>query len=65
MRLRLQIRIARLVNVSSREKPTWRWARERQESCLIDFGIGLPFSRSPMVVFEVTGQLRQPLSEPS
>lgn len=32
LRLRLQIGIAPLVNVSSREKPTWRWARERQES---------------------------------
>lgn len=28
-------------------------------SCLIDFGIAVPFSRSPMVVFEVIGQLKQ------
>ncbi|MDF0543966.1 transposase [Sphingobium sp. H39-3-25] len=27
------------------------------KSCLIDFCIGLPFARSPMVVFEVIGQL--------
>lgn len=33
--------------------------RVRQQSCLIDFGIAVPFSRSPMVVFEVIGQLKQ------
>lgn len=34
---------------------------ERQDCCLIDSCIALPFSRSPMVVFEVIGRLRQPL----
>lgn len=32
-------------------------AYNRQKCCLIDFCIGLPFARSPMVVFEVIGQL--------
>ena len=32
---------------------------EPQDCCLIDSGIALPFSRSPKVVFEVTGQLKQ------
>jgi three-Cys-motif partner protein len=35
-------------------------ALARQECRLIDFCTACPFSRSPMVVFEVIGRLRQP-----
>ncbi|MET1084931.1 MAG: hypothetical protein ABWY12_18075 [Burkholderiales bacterium] len=47
------------------ESRLWIQAREQQESCLIDFCIGLPFARSPMVVFEVIGQLGSGSSVPS
>lgn len=44
------------------EADVQRPGREWQQSCLIDSCMSLPFfpfSRSPMVVFEVIGQLRQ------